>query len=221
MSCDGESKSTESFGSDSYISREYVYVDTNYGVKCPLKSGLYEKLSSKPTGRHHVMSTSSNEYALPYLVEPTSSSSSTPQPHTADEPCKYLTQTQTLQVGCLNEQQYSLRTRLCYPNQNVASDDDASTDTADKSTASGRRGHKHSTTAYTQLESEINLVCLADWTHEGNHVIVSRTMSNEILCSVPIYSILITSFQLVVYKIFLLSSFLRRIKKINSIFSAL
>ena len=40
------------------------------------------------------------------------------------------------------------------------------------------------TAAYTQLESEINLVCLAHWQHEGNHVIVSRTMSNEILCSI-------------------------------------
>ena len=41
-----------------------------------------------------------------------------------------------------------------------------------------------STSTYTQLESEINLVCLAHWKHNGNHVIVSRTMTNEVLCSV-------------------------------------
>lgn len=129
---------------DNHISQEFVYVDTNYGVKCPLKSGLYEKLDHK--SNRVVQKENKESY----------------------QACKYLTQTQTLQVGCQNEQQYSLRTKLCYPNQQYKNDQLTSP----------------STTAYTQLESEINLVCLAHWRQDSNHVIVSRTMSNEILCSI-------------------------------------
>jgi hypothetical protein len=104
------------------------------------------------------------------------------------EPCKYLTQTQTLQIGCQNEQQYSLRTKLCYPNQQQQQQN--------KNNDYGETVYEQSSdelhddfksTAYTQLESEINLVCLAHWRHEGNQIIVSRTMSNEILCSVNNY----------------------------------
>jgi hypothetical protein len=43
---------------------------------------------------------------------------------------------------------------------------------------------KSTTNSYTQLESEINLVCMGHWRHENNIVIVSRTMTNEMLCSV-------------------------------------
>jgi hypothetical protein len=45
---------------------------------------------------------------------------------------------------------------------------------------------KSTTNSYTQLESEINLVCMAHWRHENNIVIVSRTMTNEMLCSVSL-----------------------------------
>lgn len=186
---------------DGYISREYVYVDTNYGVKCPLQSGIYEKLNSKQqnsfqshTPKHDHQS--SSEYALPVVIapppQPSITTTTTTNSANNNEPCKYLTQTQTLQVGCHNEQQYSLRTRLCYPNQNSATitTRTTSTTTNDNDESSTPPRHRHSSsstataTAYTQLESEINLVCLADWTHKGKHVIVSRTMSNEILCSV-------------------------------------
>lgn len=182
--------------SDAYISREYVYVDTNYGVKCPLKAGIYEKLNSKhqQQQKHHTKHASSSEYALPIVIAPSYPSTTTPTSSlsSSNEPCKYLTQTQTLQVGCHSEQQYSLRTRLCYPNQQASSNNndetsDDETDTVNpkrRGSSSSGGGQRQSTTAYTQLESEINLVCLADWTHNGNHVIVSRTMSNEILCSV-------------------------------------
>jgi len=167
---------------DTYISREYVYVDTNYGVKCPLKSGIYEKLNSKQftsSSSSHQKS-SGSEYALPLLVAP--SPPTTPPPATNEPSCKYFTQTQILQVGCLNEQQYSLRTRLCYPNHQQPTAGESTDDQSNR-----RRSQQQqvtTTTAYTQLESEINLVCLAHWRHNGNYVIVSRTMSNEILCSI-------------------------------------
>jgi len=96
------------------------------------------------------------------------------------EPCKYLTQTQTLQVSCQNDQQYSLRTKLCYPNQQGL----------------GQINDPIQNTQYTQIESEINLVCLAHWRHEGNQVIVSRTMSNEILCSVRLMQFYRFNFEL-------------------------
>jgi hypothetical protein len=137
-----------------YISQEFVYVDTTYGVKCPLRNGLYEKLDSK-TNR-----------ALPLKQQE--------QEQFHQSSCKYLTQSQTLQIGCQNDQQYSLRTKLCYPNQQYNSNNNNNLDLISSP----------ATTAYTQLESEINLVCLAHWKQDGNYVIVSRTMSNEILCSV-------------------------------------
>ena len=105
------------------------------------------------------------------------------------QPCKYLTQTQTLHVGCQNDQHYSLRTKLCYPNQQFKRENPSPPDTETPPTHQANiysysLPSKHSGAAYTQLESEINLVCLAHWEQDGNHVIVSRTMSNEILCSV-------------------------------------
>jgi hypothetical protein len=133
-------------------------VDTNYGVKCPLKAGIYEKLDTKHRTTQH-----SQQYQ--------------------QQPCKYLTQTQTLQIGCQNEQQYSLRTRLCYPNHQYKQDISLSTMSVNSDENTGSQS-KLLTTAFTQLESEINLVCLAHWRHDGNQIIVSRTMSNEILCSV-------------------------------------
>jgi hypothetical protein len=138
-------------------------------VKCPLKNGIYEKLNSKLNYFQQQHRSNLNEYALP-LIAPAS-----------NEPCKYLTQTQTLQVGCQNEQQYSLRTKLCYPNHqyNGGKHQESITSQSNRPLY-----HQQTTNAYTQLESEINLVCLAHWKHNGNHVIVSRTMSNEILCSV-------------------------------------
>ena len=135
-------------------------MDTNYGVKCPLKTGLYEKLDAKTNSIHRALPLQNRDSAQKQ------------EPYQA---CKYLTQTQTLQVGCQNEQQYSLRTKLCYPNQQYANKLDLPAPPNPVTTV---------TTAYTQLESEINLVCLAHWRQDGNHVIVSRTMSNEILCSV-------------------------------------
>lgn len=141
----------------------YFQVDTNYGVKCPLKPGLYEKLDSKANNMHKVLLHQEHPKQSIFNSEPKK-----------QEPCKYLTQTQTLQVSCQNDQQYSLRTKLCYPNQqdtnylsNIVQNDSPI-----------------SHTQYTQIESEINLVCLAHWKHGANQVIVSRTMSNEILCSV-------------------------------------
>ena len=153
---------------DNHISQEFVYVDTNYGVKCPLKNGIYEKLNAKASAHRAA--------AQLNLITPAINEKN------AHEPCKYLTQTQTLQIGCQNEQQYSLRTKLCYPNHQ-ANPDGESFDSkfVDASISSSS---KLTTTAYTQLESEINLVCLAHWRHDGNHVVVSRTMTNEILCSV-------------------------------------
>ncbi|CAF0712059.1 unnamed protein product [Brachionus calyciflorus] len=145
-----------------YINQEYVYIDTNYGVKCPLKNGIYEKVNSK----------SANYRSAALIQGPVE----TPK----QEPCKYLTQTQTLQVGCQSDQQYSLRTKLCYPNNQ----EEKKVEINDEFSISSLPASKQTTTAYTQLESEINLVCLAYWRHDGNHVIVSRTMSNEILCSI-------------------------------------
>ena len=84
------------------------------------------------------------------------------------ESCKLMRQTQTLQIGCQDEQQYSLRTKLCYPNNQFS-----------KSNRS-----PSPSTAYTQLESEINLHVLGYWIYEDNFVVISRSMSNEILCSV-------------------------------------
>lgn len=156
-----------------------MYVDTNYGVKCPLKSGIYEKINSKHNS-HYV--TNKNEYSLPSIVDVEATPAQ--QQHQSNEPCKYLTQTQTLQVGCLNDQQYSLRTRLCYPNNAPTTVDTMTTSKFNSN--NDRRDYQQ--TAYTQLESEINLVCLAHWRHyNGDQVIVSRTMSNEILCSVRFF----------------------------------
>jgi len=114
-----------------------------------------------------------------------------------EEPCKYLTQTQTLQIGCQSDQQYSLRTKLCYPNHqynkpilssssSIQKDDDLSSFNViiENTNHVNHPKPTTSTSTYTQLESEINLVCLAHWKHNGNHVIVSRTMTNEVLCSV-------------------------------------
>jgi hypothetical protein len=151
--------------SNNHISQEFVYVDTNYGVKCPLKTGLYEKLDAKTNSIHRALPLQNRDSAQKQ------------EPYQA---CKYLTQTQTLQVGCQNEQQYSLRTKLCYPNQQYANKLDLPAPPNPVTTV---------TTAYTQLESEINLVCLAHWRQDGNHVIVSRTMSNEILCSVCFFQL--------------------------------
>lgn len=92
--------------------------------------------------------------------------------------CKYATQTQLLKIGCSNEQQYSLRTSLCYPNRGIIAhrlQNDVSTS---------------ATSLYTQLESEINLSCLAYWplnnhnSIENTLFLVSRSMSNEIICSI-------------------------------------
>ena len=91
-----------------------------------------------------------------------------------------MTQTQTLQIGCSNEQQYSLRTKLCYPNQ-------LQKDVSIISKSNERRGSASIANSYTQLESEINLICLAHWNHDNNIVIVSRSMSNDVLCSVSSY----------------------------------
>ena len=144
---------------EDYISTEYVFVDTNYGVKCPLKPGSYEKLDSKTNSLHKAL----------LLQKDSKHKFYNKQHEQQQQPCKYLTQTQTLKVGCQNEQQYSLRTKLCYPNQQQSG---VVTDTAIQRTQ------------YTQIESEINLICLAHWKTNGNQIIVSRTMSNEILCSV-------------------------------------
>jgi hypothetical protein len=106
------------------------------------------------------------------------------------EPCKYLTQTQTLQVGCISDQQYSLKTKLCYPNHQYNRYDEVNDNNNENSQtpfSSSTSSFKLTTTAYTQLESEINLVCLAYWKSDGNHIIVSRTMTNEILCSVSFF----------------------------------
>lgn len=143
---------------EDYISKEFVFVDTAYGVTCPLKNGLYEKIDAKA---------SSVQKAL--LVQD-DTQFKFHNKRQEQEPCKQFTQTQTLQVGCQNNQQYSLRTKLCYPNQ--------AEQTADSVPMVSKKPQ------FTQIESEINLVCLAHWKENGNHVIVSRTMANEILCSV-------------------------------------
>ena len=165
-----ESPSSIDCNDNNHISQEFVYVDTNYGVKCPLQNGIYEKLNPKASMHRSTLSDSDSD----------SSSSSTQRANNQQEPCKYLTQTQTLQVGCVSDQQYSLKTKLCYPNHQYSSKYDTIEQHVDEKSPSKLT----TTTAYTQLESEINLVCLAYWKHDGNHVIVSRTMTNEILCSV-------------------------------------
>ncbi len=156
-------------------------VDTNYGVECPLKNGIYEKLNTK-----------SNAYRSLNNFEQITIEN---DDQNEEEPCKYLTQTQTLQIGCQSDQQYSLRTKLCYPNHQYNKHDTSSSSSSllqkDSSpfniivdNSNLHQSPKLTTSAYTQLESEINLVCLAHWKHNGNHVIVSRTMTNEVLCSV-------------------------------------
>jgi hypothetical protein len=92
-----------------------------------------------------------------------------------------MTQTQTLQIGCQDDQQYSLRTKLCYPNQFQKIKNDKSTNFIQKIQ------QNQASNLYTQLESEINLVCLAHWNYEDNLVVISRSMSNEILCSVSTF----------------------------------
>lgn len=149
---------------EDYISKEFVFVDTAYGVTCPLKQGLYEKLDTRSNDIHKALllqEDSKYKFVNKERYEDQSK-----------EPCKYLTQTQTLQVGCQNDQQYSLRTKLCYPNQEQRMDNE--------SDSSIQR------TQYTQIESEIDLVCLAHWKQAGNQIIVSRTMTDEILCSVSV-----------------------------------
>ncbi|RNA21621.1 hypothetical protein BpHYR1_038337 [Brachionus plicatilis] len=145
--------------SENYISQDFAYVDTNYGVKCPLKSGLYKRLSSQTI----------NERSWRPARDQ--------QKINEQEPCRFLTQSQSLQVGCVSHEQYSLRTKLCYPNNQENKDFSSVDSFAAKTTAS-----------YTQIESEINLVCLAFWEQDGNNVVVSRTMSNEILCSIWSFS---------------------------------
>ncbi len=148
-------------------------------MKCPLNTGIYEKLNptSKSTPPQQQQRSSTSNFLDEY-DNPTKSTT-----RNSKEPCKYLTQTQTLQVGCLADQQYSLKTKLCYPNHQL--DNNSVKEQLDTSTT---RQPQETTTAYTQLESEINLVCLAHWrVGEHNQVIVSRTMTNEILCSVKCF----------------------------------
>lgn len=90
-----------------------------------------------------------------------------------------MTQTQTLQIGCSNDQQYSLRTKLCYPNQNQKEIITSSNKNSDV-----KAPQTSISNSYTQLESEINLICLAHWNYDNNIVIISRSMSNDVLCSV-------------------------------------
>ena len=159
--------------------RLFSLVDTNYGVKCPLPSGIYEKLGT-------------NKPRSTVLDNEPDNTDIHPTKQQQQQPCKYLTQTQTLQVGCASDQQYSLKTKLCYPNQHQASAfgtqvHEAASSEKDEEQDDGEQDAQQlrlTTNAYTQLESEINLVCLAHWHHDGNQVIVSRTMTNEILCSV-------------------------------------
>jgi hypothetical protein len=143
---------------EDYITREFAFVDTAYGVACPLKNGLYEKIDSVKVNNAQKALLLQDDSQYKFLSK-----------RQDQDPCKQFTQTQTLQVGCQNDQQYSLRTKLCYPNQEEQ--------TIESSTLAQRP-------RFTQIESEINLVCLAHWKENGNQVIVSRTMSNEILCSV-------------------------------------
>lgn len=160
---------------DEHINQEFVYIDTNYGVDCPFKNGIYEKLNPKFSNNRSVRRQSEKQID-------------------SDEPCKYLTQTQTLQVGCENQQQYSLRTKLCYPNNNKYEQQLRVQQQEQEGLLNSKNNEinpyaiptssKSTTNSYTQLESEINLVCMAHWRHENNIVIVSRTMTNEILCSV-------------------------------------
>ena len=88
-----------------------------------------------------------------------------------EENCKFQTQTQTLQIGCQDEQQYSLRTKLCLPSTNKLKQNKI----------------EESLNAYTQLESEITLHVLGYWNYDDNFVVISRSMSNEILCSVSFF----------------------------------
>jgi hypothetical protein len=171
-----ESPSSIDCNDSNHISQEFVYVDTNYGVKCPLSNCIYEKLNPKVSMHRSTLSDSDDISSIQRINQ--------------QEPCKYLTQTQTLQVGCVSDQQYSLKTKLCYPNHQYSKLDPVDQHVDEKSP------RKLTTTAYTQLESEINLVCLAYWKHDGNHVIVSRTMTNEILCSVIIYYFFLLLFQI-------------------------
>ena len=130
-------------------------MDTSYGISCPFKGSVFRKLTNLQT----------NE-----AIE-----------EAFDQPCKLMTQTQTLQIGCQNDQQYSLRTKLCYPNQFKFSSD-----------KSANLINKLDSSAYTQLESEINLICLAHWSHDDNLVVISRSMSNDVLCSVSRHNFLMT-----------------------------
>ena len=142
-------------------------------MKCPLKSGLYEKLDLRVNHKAMMLQSDSQQ-----------------SPSSHNQPCKYLTQTQTLHVGCQSDQQYSLRTKLCYPNHQNKNENPIKPmelPVSQSNTYAYSDSSKISTTAYTQLESEINLVCLAHWKHDENHVIVSRSMSNEILCSVRFF----------------------------------
>jgi len=151
---------------DEHINQEFVYIDTNYGVDCPFKNGIYEKLNPKFSSRSVRRQSERQQIEL-------------------DEPCKYLTQTQTLQVGCENEQQYSLRTKLCYPNNNkyeqiqAQQQQDASKSFLNSNSNNEINEYaiptssKSTTNSYTPLESEINLVCMAHWRHESNIVVVS------------------------------------------------
>ncbi len=79
-------------------------------------------------------------------------------------PCKYL-QSQILQIGCQNTQQYSLKTKLCYKKAATTIQQEPST-------------------SITQLESEINLICLAYWYFNEYVILMSKTMTNDVLCSV-------------------------------------
>lgn len=91
------------------------------------------------------------------------------------ESCKFLTHTQILQAGCQSPEHYSLRTKLCYPNNQ-------------ENNRHNFTVSKNSPFSYTQLESEISLSCLAYWNQDGKNVVISRTMSNEIICSIWFFS---------------------------------
>jgi hypothetical protein len=149
---------------EDYIIKEFIYVDTTYGVTCPLKQGLYEKIDTKTNSIHRALLLNDDSKYKYFNKERN-------QDPRSKEPCKYLTQTQTLQVGCRSDQQYSLQTKLCYPNQEPKQ--------LDLYSASSIQNAQ-----YTQIESEINLVCLAHWKQGGKQIVVSKTMSDEVLCSV-------------------------------------
>lgn len=140
-----------------YFILNFLKVDTNYGVQCPMISGIYKRITSK------VINQKSSKPLKQQLTMKT------------QESCKYFTQTHTLQVGCQSSDKYSLKTKLCYPNNQDDKKNDFSVSV-------------ETLASYTQLESEINLVCLAYWNQDGNNIVISRTMSNEILCSIWSYS---------------------------------